>query len=82
MMSVIERNKIEELDAMYDKRHGGPYDRGSADKYYGRPYLPHYFKGATYDSDKVYCDDMTAEEIVAYTAGYEHQVETKDWGEE
>ena len=81
MVSVIERNKIEELDAMYDKRHGGPYDRGSADKYYGRAYEPHYFKKDSYNSDKVELANMTVEEIVAYTAGYEHQTETKDWGE-
>lgn len=54
----------------YDKRHGGPYDRGSADKWYGRSYEPHYYVGATYASDKVEMKDMTAAEIVAYTVGY------------
>ena len=72
----------EVIEQMYDMRHGGPYDRGSADKYYGRSYEPHYFKGATYDSDKVELANMTVEEIVAYTAGYEQQTETKDWGVE
>ncbi len=55
---------------MYDQRHGGPYDRGSADKWYGREYDPHYFVGATYDSEKVELKDMTALEITAYTVGY------------
>ena len=68
-------------DVTYDKRHGGPYDRGSADRYYRRPYDPHYFKGATYDSEKVELKDMTAEEIVAYTVGYREQTDQKDWGE-
>jgi hypothetical protein len=54
----------------YDERHGGPYDRGSADSYYRRPYEPHYFKGGTYMSEKVELADMSPEEIVAYTAGY------------
>lgn len=54
----------------YNQRHGGPYDRGSADKWYGREFNPHFFLGATYDSEKVELKDMTAEEITAYTVGY------------
>ena len=54
----------------YDERHGGPYDRGSADAYYGRDYSPHYFVGDTYNSPRVELANMTALEIVAYTAGY------------
>jgi hypothetical protein len=67
----------------YDKRHGGPYDRGSADSYYGRPFKPHYYQGATYSTPEVKMEDMTAEEIVAYTAGYRDNEEDsnfKDWG--
>jgi hypothetical protein len=55
----------------YDTRHGGPYDRGSADSYYGRPFRPHYFVGATYQSQEVEMLDMTAAEIDAYTAGFD-----------
>jgi hypothetical protein len=54
----------------YDKRHGGPYDRGSADAWYGRPYKPHYFVGDTYQSTEIGEVDMTEEEIAAYMAGY------------
>jgi hypothetical protein len=54
----------------YDKRHGGPYDRGSADAYYGRECEPHYYTGDTYQSPKVEMIDMTEEEIAAYMAGY------------
>jgi hypothetical protein len=54
----------------FDRRHGGPYDRGSADSYYRRPYNPHYFKGGSYMSKEVTLADMTAEEIVAYTRGF------------
>jgi hypothetical protein len=55
----------------YDTRHGGPYDRGSADSYYGRPFRPHYFVGGTYQSQEVEMSDMTPAEIDAYTAGYD-----------
>jgi hypothetical protein len=54
----------------YDERHGGPYDRGQADSWYGREYEPHYFVGDTYNSPKIELAQMTAAEIVAYTAGY------------
>ena len=54
----------------YDQRHGGPFDRGSADSYYGRSYNPHYYKGATATSTRVEMEQMSAEDIVAYTAGY------------
>ena len=67
----------------YDTRHGGAYDRGSADAYYRRSYDPHYFLGDTYSSDRVELKDMTADEITAYTAGYRDQEESgdfKDWG--
>ena len=55
----------------YDERHGGPYDRGSADSYYRRGYTPHYYVGKSYMSDRVEQEDMTKEEIEAYRAGYD-----------
>jgi hypothetical protein len=67
---------------VYDKRHGGPYDRGSADSYYQRGYNPHYFVGSTYQSDKVSLDSMTPAEITAYTKGYNDNEELghyKEW---
>lgn len=64
----------------YDERHGGPYDRGSADSWYGRPAEPHYFVGATYMSEEVKEEGMTAEEIEAYMAGYnETSFNQKEW---
>jgi len=61
-----------------DTRHGGPYDRGRADSYYLRPFNPHFFKGATYSSERVELKDMTPNEIVAYTAGYRDNEELGD----
>ena len=65
----------------YDQRHGGPYDRGSADAYYGRARTPHYYVGDTSRSERV--DTLTEQELEAYNAGYDDQVESgdfKDWG--
>ena len=67
----------------YDQRHGGPYDRGSADSYYRRGFHPHYFVGATYQSEAITIENMTPEEIMAYKAGYDDNEEDgnfKDWG--
>ena len=64
-------------------RHGGPFDRGSADSWYSRGIRPHYFSGASYFSDEVTEDMMTAEEIKQYLAGYEYNEQfgdKKDWG--
>ena len=69
--------------AYYDTRHGGPFDRGSADFYYGRSFNPHYFVGDTYSSPKIELAQMTAAEIAGYTAGYRYGEELgdqKEWG--
>lgn len=67
---------------MYDDRHGGPYDRGGADCYYRRGYNPHYYKGATYSSERVDSESMTKEELAAYDAGWEDNHKSgnfKEW---
>ena len=53
-------------------RHGGPFDRGSADSYYQRGLRPHYYVGDTGFTDRIEQDQMTNEEIDAYCAGYEY----------
>ena len=63
-----------------EQRHGGLYDRGSADSYYGRPRRPHYFVGATYTSQEV--TDLKPEEVAEYNRGYddnERNGDKKDW---
>ena len=62
----------------HDKRHGGPWDRGSADSWYSRKPTPHYYVGDTYDSELVVKDNMTEEEITAYFAGYEYNEQFGD----
>jgi hypothetical protein len=80
-----EKNMIAERPrtALYDARHGGPYDRGSADSYYQRGFNPHYFEGDTSVTPRVEIAEMTAAEITAYTAGFndnESFGDKKDWG--
>ena len=53
-----------------NERHGGPLDRGRADRHYDRVWEPHYFVGVTYNSEKVEQDQMTEGEIREYTFGY------------
>lgn len=63
-------------------RHGGPFDRGSADSYYGRGHKPHYYVGATALSDRVEQSAMTEEEIHQYSAGHEYNEQygyKKEW---
>tara|TARA_R100000234_G_C4873456_1_gene124284 strand:+ start:301 stop:546 length:246 start_codon:yes stop_codon:yes gene_type:complete len=63
-------------------RHGGAFDRGSADYYYSRPYEPHYFIGDTYNSPKVEESSMTEEEIEAYKLGWDDAAfhgDRKEW---
>ena len=67
----------------FDKRHGGPFDRGTADSYYRRGYIPHYYVGGTSISPRVEVSEMTLEEVAAYEAGYwwnEQFGDKKDWG--
>jgi hypothetical protein len=66
---------------MIDKlKHGSPMDRGSADRYYGRPYNPHWYPEGTGKGSRVELRDMTAGEIVDYTKGFNEEEDRKDWG--
>ena len=62
---------VEYMGNKYNSRHGGPFDRGTADSWYNRAKTPHYYVGDTAMSEKVEINDMTKEEIIEYLAGYE-----------
>ena len=65
-----------------DRRHGGPYDRGSADSYYRRAKVPHYYQGNTGTSPLVEMKDMTEQQIAEYNQGFddnEADGNYKDW---
>lgn len=80
--------KPEELDYSIDAeytRHGGAYDRGSADRYYGTPSggpEPHYYTGATGASDLITTGAMNPYEIAAYMQGWNEETDRKDYGED
>lgn len=60
----------------YDERHGGAFDRGSADAFYRRAFQPHMYAGATGSSQLIPQHQMRADEIAAYRAGYDQQVKS------
>ena len=59
--------------------HGSPYDRGSADRYYGRDFDPHYWPHGTGHGKRVELRDMTPDEIIEYTKGYQEEEDRKVW---
>ena len=63
----------------YDKRHGGPWDRGSADSYYRRARNPHYYEKDTYSSQEITEENMSDAEIEAYNAGFDYNEEFGDF---
>jgi len=63
------------------KRHGGLFDRGSADSYYHRPRSPHWWPHGTGRGEMI--TDLTPSERAEYLAGYEYNEKNgdkKDWG--
>lgn len=61
-------------------KHGGPFDRGSADAYYHRPYDPHMWPNGTGHGTRVEKKDMTPRDIELYSFGYNYETDRKDWG--
>ena len=79
---IKERDVVEFDGEEYDARHGGAFDRGSADSYYGRPFRAHKFLGKTYQSPEVLLEPEDPE-YLDYQAGYEYNErygDKKDWG--
>ena len=67
---MMNATKEQAMEQDQYTRHGGAYDRGSADAYYARPFIPHMYAGATMMSLRIPQECMSADEIAAYTAGY------------
>jgi hypothetical protein len=57
--------------------HGSPYDRGSADSYYGRSRYPHKWPEGTGHGEMVILTDP--KEIEEYLLGYEENQDFKEW---
>ena len=82
-MERVTSNVIDGIIVTPDEglpRHGSPQDRGSADRYYGRGFNPHYYLGDTMQSEKIERNRMTVDEIAAYRYGYDNEEDRKDWG--
>lgn len=63
------------------ERHGGPYDRGSADSYYRRPVAPHWYPLGTGNGQRI--TDLNPLEIADYMAGFYENETSKNykiWG--
>jgi hypothetical protein len=75
---VIEMETVEFGSVVYNARHGGPFDRGSADSYYSRGREPHYYVGDTSMSARIEESEMTPEAIEAYNAGYDYNEQFGD----
>lgn len=58
-------------------RHGGLYDRGSADAYYYRQPAPHWYPEGTRVGARI--EDLSAEEQAEYMAGYNETDDRKAW---
>ena len=68
-----------------NKAHGSPYDRGSADSWYGRGKNPHWYPAGTYNGEAIKESEMSAFEVYCYNKGFdENEADTslrKDWGQ-
>jgi hypothetical protein len=66
----------------HNARHGGAFDRGSADSYYRRAYRPHMFVKGTHTSEEITEENMTPADIASYRAGYDYNEslgDHKEW---
>lgn len=70
MQTMMDMIACYERESVMDKRHGGPYDRGAADAWYGRGFDPHYYVGKTYMSERIGERNMTLQQKLEYTRGY------------
>jgi hypothetical protein len=83
MIDVMQKRTINFRGEDFEQFHGSPFDRGSADSYYGRPQDPHWYPEGSYKGTRVEAQDMTLAQMRAYYAGYEYNEQfgdKKDWG--
>jgi len=58
------------FDVIYDRKHGGLYDRGASDSYYHRPRDPHWYPEGTYRGERVQATSPA--DIREYMEGYDY----------
>jgi len=82
-MFADQVEKVKFRGEEFDQFHGSPFDRGSADSYYGRRQDPHWYPQGTYKGTRVESQDMSLAQLRAYYAGYDFNEEfgdKKNWG--
>lgn len=79
MMDVFnERSERKYKGKTYVTWHGSPFDRGSADSWYGRPRKPHWYPQGTGRGEMIAESEMTPGELEHYNAGYDENEEFGD----
>ena len=69
---IDQAYKVEYKGRTYIVEHGSPFDRGSADSYYGRAQSPHYYPNGTGNMPRIEGSEMTLQEMREYYRGYEY----------
>ena len=81
---IVDTNRTVTFQGVeYDASHGSPFDRGSADSYYGRPQCPHKYPNGTGNPPRIEAPELTLKEMREYFRGYEYNEvfgDKKDWG--
>jgi hypothetical protein len=75
---VDEAYKVEYKGRTYTVKHGSPFDRGSADSYYGRGRNPHKGGVGGDSGPRIESNEMSLQEIADYGAGYNYNESTGD----
>ena len=74
-LGILDKSEVEQIvqalrGPQFDRKlHGGLFDRGSADSYYGRPKDPHWWPEGTGHGKQV--TELNEAEVAEYLAGYE-----------
>jgi hypothetical protein len=69
---VIAEQTVTFQGITYDASHGSPFDRGSADSYYGRAQSPHKYPNGTGNAPRIEGPELTLQEMRDYYRGYEY----------
>ena len=70
---IVEQNQTVEFQGItYDASHGSPFDRGSADSWYGRAQSPHKYPNGTGNAPRIEAPELTLQEMREYFRGYEY----------
>jgi len=79
---IDQVHRVEHNGQSYTFKHGDPFDRGMSDSYYGRIRNPHKGGVGGDSGARVESNEMTAQEIADYSAGYNYNEamgEKKSW---